>query len=219
MWVMLPVILSYWGIVSIFEKLADKALKPSQAGEWPGCKLVFRNRLSYFSCLFFLNFHLTFSRLSFAAPLFNCPFCVNSSKPPVAFSLSSHSVAFALKIQKHLCSTSFCTLTVPQLWEQQHLYQTTHIKHNVSRGRSGTMQSPIGSCDNCLHSYWFPDWGLGMPRGIWVVFRMFRQCGMWEIGPLLTNPVRMNRLWACCSSPEGVGQWPNPCDTDTGIPF
>ena len=51
MWVMLPVILSSPGIVRDFERLSDKALKPSLAGEYPGCKMVFSNSFLNFSCL------------------------------------------------------------------------------------------------------------------------------------------------------------------------
>lgn len=59
---MLPVILPIPRIVSDVERLSDKALKPSLAGEYPGCKLVFRNSLCNCSVLLFL-----FSSLSVAS--------------------------------------------------------------------------------------------------------------------------------------------------------
>lgn len=132
---MLPVIFSNPGIVSDFERLSDKALKPSLAGEWPGCKMVFSNSLLNCSCFLF---QLTISCLSFTVPLFTSLFflCVNSSKPNYGFFSRPHSLVFALKIQKHLCSS--CLYTYLSL--SQH-----HCKSLILNVSQGTLRDDLTS--------------------------------------------------------------------------
>lgn len=123
MWVMLPVIFSNPGIVSDFERLSDKALKPSLAGEWPGCKMVFSNSLLNCSCFLF---QLTISCLSFTVPLFTLLFflCVNSSKPNYGFFLS---ISLSCVCTQNT-ETPLFFLPVHLLVPQSASLQITHIK-------------------------------------------------------------------------------------------
>lgn len=143
---MLPVILSSSGIVRDFIKLSDKALKPSLAGDYPGCRLVFSNSIFCCSCWdLFWGFFCFFSVistslfLSLSFVFFLCELA-NSSTPPMASFSPSHSLVsmlalktkspFVLKKQKnkHLC----CPLCFSCLFLPAVLLVSSHTPSGIN---------------------------------------------------------------------------------------